>query len=139
MHRHEEVRADVHAPAGDLIGFDWGGCAAGVFQGTEIEVHVCKLLIILDYLNGKVPESTILKLIKVTFKTMIEAFKACDSILLRHIVEFFLDVLKQGSQAEIIASYQHYNAEVEKLLEVSVKMILFHGVYNSENSSLKEN
>lgn len=88
------------------------------------------MLIILDYLNGKVPESTILKLIKVTFKTMIEAFKASDSILLRHIVEFFLDVLNQGSQAEIIASYQYYDQELEHLLEVShafvfVKLYLF--------------
>lgn len=90
-----------------------------MLQGAEIEVHVCKLLIILDYLNGKVPESTILKLIKVTFKTMIEAFKASDSILLRHIVEFFLDVLKQGSQADVIASYQYYDQEIEKLLNVS--------------------
>lgn len=83
-------------------------------------MHVCKLLIILDYLNGKVPENTILKLIKVTFKSMIEAFKASDSILLRQIVEFFLDVLKQGSQAEIISSYQYYDREVEKLVEVSI-------------------
>lgn len=95
-------------------------------QGTQIEVHVCKLLIILDYLNGKVPEDTILKLIKVTFKTMVEAFNTSDSILLKHIVEFFLDVMKQGSQAEIVAGYRSYDVEVEKLLDVSwIRYCLF--------------
>lgn len=89
------------------------------FQGLKIQVHVCKLLIILDYLNGRVPEESILKLIQVMFKSMIEAFSASDSILLRHVVEFFLDVLKQSAQAQIVASYQNYEIDVENLLNVS--------------------
>lgn len=91
----------------------------------KIQVHVCKLLIILDYLNGKVPEESILKLIQVTFKSMIEAFSACDSILLRHIVEFFLDVLKQSVQAQIVATYQNYESDIRSLLDVSF-LCLYH-------------
>lgn len=54
---------------------------------------------------------------------MNEAFSASDSILLRHIVEFFLDVLKQSAQAQIVATYKNYENDIESLLDVSYKFL----------------
>lgn len=78
-------------------------------------------MIILDCLNGTVPDSSYLNLIEITFKSIIEAFKAGDSILLRHSVEFFTDVLKQG-QSEKVIKFDNYNEEVDKLLLVKLKI-----------------
>lgn len=101
-----------------------------LLQGTKIEVHVCKLLIVLDYMQGNVPNSTFVKLIEVTFKSMIEAFKVNDSILLRHIVEFFLDIKKQNEDSNKLFNYENYDKEVEKLLHVSY-VWLFSVIHDS--------
>ncbi|KAF5292722.1 hypothetical protein FQR65_LT11190 [Abscondita terminalis] len=85
-------------------------------KGLKIEVNVCKLLIILDYMNGKVPEEAFLKLIEVTFKSLIEAFKARDSILLRHVVEFFLDMWDQNNYVKVLQNYTDYDKEIDNLI-----------------------
>ncbi|KAK4873864.1 hypothetical protein RN001_013224 [Aquatica leii] len=85
-------------------------------KGLKIEVHVCKLLIILDYMNGKVPEGAFLKLIGVTFKSLIEAFKARDSILLRHIVEFFLDMWDHNNHGGVLQNFDNYDSEIDNLI-----------------------
>lgn len=74
-------------------------------------------------MQGNLPNSTFVKLIEVTFKSMIEAFKVNDSILLRHIVEFFLDIKKQNEDSNRLFNYENYDKEVEKLLYV--RHILF--------------
>ncbi|KAB0793288.1 hypothetical protein PPYR_12908 [Photinus pyralis] len=87
-----------------------------LLQGVRIEVHVCKLSIILDYMSGTIPEGVILKLVEVTFRSLTEAFKARDSILLRHIVEFFLDVWDQRRHGDVLNDFSTYDEEFEKIL-----------------------
>lgn len=89
-----------------------------------MEVHVCKLVIILDYMSGSIPEEAFMKLTEVTFKSVIEAFRAKDPLLLRHTVEFFLDVKKHNPNSEAITNYGAYDLEVERLLDVSLMKIL---------------
>lgn len=87
-------------------------------QGPTIEIHTCKLLIILDYMNSDIPESILLKVISVTFESVIEAFRIRDSILLRQIIQFFLDVGKQNSLEDLLQK-QRYDRQLATLLEVS--------------------
>ncbi|GJQ81759.1 hypothetical protein Trydic_g306 [Trypoxylus dichotomus] len=91
--------------------------ATSALEGIEVEVHVCKLLIILDHMYGKVPLESLIKLTEVTFKSMIEAFKARNSILLRHIIEFFLDIKMQDGRRNFIMHYEQCDSEVLKLLD----------------------
>lgn len=98
-------------------------------KGTEVEVHICKLLIILDYKSGIVPEEALRKLVEVTFKSITEAYKEKNSILLRHVVEFFLDIKKQNGQSHCITNYEHYATEVAKLLDVCIYYIVLNNYY----------
>ncbi|XP_018319002.1 uncharacterized protein LOC108732610 isoform X2 [Agrilus planipennis] len=101
-------------------------------QGVKIEVHVCKLLIILEYMNGQVPKAAFLKLMEVTFKSLTEAYKARDPILLRHVVEFFLDVSQQGNHMDVILSYENFAIETEKLM-ITIEGNLTNDDHPSEN------
>ncbi|KAB0793304.1 hypothetical protein PPYR_12924 [Photinus pyralis] len=85
-------------------------------KGLKVEVHVCKLLIILDYMNGKVPEDVVLKSIEVTFKSLIEAFRAKDYILLRHVAEFCLDMWDNNCHSRTLLNFNGYDGDVESLL-----------------------
>lgn len=84
-----------------------------------IEVHVCKLLIILDYMNSVIPENHLVKLIDSTFKWLGEAFKQRDAILMRQITEFYLDILQQDREPQTLQSYSNYGEEVKNLLQVT--------------------
>lgn len=70
---------------------------------------------------GKVPLESLIKLTEVTFKSMTEAFKAKNSILLRHIIEFFLDIKMHDGRKNFIMHFERCDVEVEKLLNVSTK------------------
>lgn len=85
--------------------------------GTEVQI--CKLLIILEHINGEIPEEDILNFISVTFRTIVEAFKFKDLIRMRHIVEFFLDVRCQSNQSKAVAEYDSYYSDVSRVLDVS--------------------
>lgn len=88
-----------------------------------MEVHVCKLVIILNHMDGKVPEDAFIKLVQVTFRTLIEAFKSREVILLRHVIEFFLDVKKQNPHNEGIRKFDSYDVEVDKIIEVCISLL----------------
>lgn len=72
-------------------------------------------------MSGSIPEEAFLKLTEMTFKSMVDAFRARDALLLRHTVEFFLDVKKQSPHTEAITNFSTYDNEVEKLLDVRCK------------------
>lgn len=68
-------------------------------------------------MNGNIPDSILLKIVNVTFESVIEAFRIRDAILLRQIVEFFLDVGKQNSLEDLIKN-QRYDQQLTVLLDV---------------------
>ncbi|XP_044272834.1 uncharacterized protein LOC123016480 [Tribolium madens] len=88
-----------------------------LMRGPTIEIHTCKMLIFLDYLNGDIPENILLKITNVTFESVVEAFRIRDSILLRQIVEFFLDVGKQNSLNVLVQS-QDYTKQLTAVLDI---------------------
>ncbi|EFA07883.1 hypothetical protein TcasGA2_TC005457 [Tribolium castaneum] len=88
-----------------------------LMRGPTIEIHTCKMLIFLDYLNGDIPENILLKITNVTFESVVEAFRIRDSILLRQIVEFFLDVGKQNTLSVLVQS-QDYSKQLTAVLDI---------------------
>ncbi|KAK5641431.1 hypothetical protein RI129_009978 [Pyrocoelia pectoralis] len=85
-------------------------------KGLNVEIHVCKLLIILDYMNGNVPEGVVLKSIEVTFKSLMEAFKAKDYISLQHVAEFSLDMWNNKCHSKVLLNFNSFDTEVDGLL-----------------------
>ncbi|XP_022915761.2 protein CIP2A homolog L [Onthophagus taurus] len=102
-------------------------------KGAKLEVHICKLLIICDNLNGKIPEESLLHLTSLTFKSTREAFIEKDIILLRHTVEFFLDIKIQSNQVNFLLSFEPYENELETLLK-SVE----NNIFNSGDATVSE-
>lgn len=74
-------------------------------------------------MNGKLPIESLIKLTEVTFKSMIEAFRTKNAILLRHIIEFFLDIKLQDGRKNFIVHYEQCDTEVSKLLDVSIEIM----------------
>lgn len=77
------------------------------------------MLIILEHVHGNIPDSTLLKMTQVTFKSIGEAVNAGDSILLRQVVDFFMDIYNQNEHRNTLKNYRDYYLEVERLLQVS--------------------
>lgn len=86
------------------------------------------MLVILDHMNGDIPESILLKIINVSFESVIEAFRIRDSILLRQIVEFFLDIGKQNS-LEVLVKGRSYNKQLVAVLDVSFLKRFFFDLF----------
>lgn len=91
-----------------------------MLQGSNIEVHIFKLLIILENINGEVPKKDILKFIVATFESVASALKNRDVVLLRHVVDFFIDVKNQQKQRAAFAEFEHYRPNIEKLIGVNL-------------------
>lgn len=71
-------------------------------------------------MNGDIPDNILLKVIKVTFESVIEAYRIRDSILLRQVVEFFLDMGKQNSLENLVKN-ERYDQQLAALLDVGTE------------------
>ncbi|KAK9887752.1 hypothetical protein WA026_000067 [Henosepilachna vigintioctopunctata] len=94
-------------------------------KGPILEAHACKLLIICDHINEVGPATNLLKLVNITFSSMKCAFNDRDHILLRQLVEFYIDVKKQnpcGENGDINEIFESEVAELLKTLDRSVAM-----------------
>ncbi|KAJ8916377.1 hypothetical protein NQ315_005075 [Exocentrus adspersus] len=98
-------------------------------KGLIIEAHVCKLLMILDYmnLNMDIPEQILDSVIKQTFLSILEAFKINDAILLRQSVDFFLDVANRYGNCRILEVYKKYEELLTNLLQLADNSVLSSG------------
>lgn len=81
-------------------------------------MYICKLLIILEHIHGGIQDCVLVKMIEVTFKTIADAINLNDSISLRHIVDFFMDIYNQNDHRNKLIKFQNYYREVETLLQV---------------------
>ncbi|XP_023024493.2 protein CIP2A [Leptinotarsa decemlineata] len=86
-------------------------------KGPLVEVHVCKLMIILDHSHDDIPKKTLLNLIEPTFLSVVESLTKNDPLMLRLVVDFFVDVVS-GENAEIMKEYQHYREQVSRLIQL---------------------
>lgn len=92
-------------------------CSA--LRGPKTAIYVCKLLIILEDFNGKVPETVIFKLIEHTFESVTEALQARNSTFLQHSNKFFVDVFNQRSYLNYFLNFNYEN-KTERLTNVIV-------------------
>lgn len=86
-------------------------------KGTIVEVYVCQMMIILENISCYVPTEVLPKLIDSTFIAIIEAYRKRDSILLKQIVEFFTDNLKNNCNNQFNC-YNMYGERVGNILEI---------------------
>ncbi|KAL3273249.1 hypothetical protein HHI36_014703 [Cryptolaemus montrouzieri] len=92
-------------------------------KGPVVEAHACKLLIICDYMNETGPLTNLKKLVTITFISMKKAFEDRDHILLRQLVEFYIDVKKQnksGDEGDLSDIYENEVADLLKLHDRTV-------------------
>lgn len=75
-------------------------------QNMNIRVQCCKLLIILEPANSDILDSYILDVASVTFSNIIPTLKNEDTLLLRHIVDFFDDIRENDRFRTLLLSYQ---------------------------------
>lgn len=87
-------------------------------KGAIVEAHACKLLIICDLMDEIGPAKNMLKLVNITFTSIKKAFESRDHVLLRQLVEFYIDVKKQNPDEQNEELAEIYEREVKDLLEV---------------------
>ncbi|KAJ8930918.1 hypothetical protein NQ314_016242 [Rhamnusium bicolor] len=107
-------------------------------RGPIIEIHVCKLMVILDYMHIDIPKHTLVKFVDPTFLSIFQAFKNNDSILLRQIVDFFQDIITQSKDRQVLKDYNQYGDQIEKLLHL-VESNVTSNSSNSKPSSKDNN
>ncbi|KAJ8925670.1 hypothetical protein NQ315_009515 [Exocentrus adspersus] len=107
------------------------------FKGPIIEVHVCKLLMILDYMNLNIDkfELVLEKVITATFLSILEAFKNNDAILLRQSADFFLDVVNRNGNDRILEVYKKYEEDLTNLLQLADNSVSTSGDSGCSNNS----
>lgn len=88
-----------------------------------MEVHVCKLMIIIDHSYDDIPKKTLQTLIEPTFSSIMESLTKNDPVMLRLVVDFFVD-LATLENAAVLKEYQHYNEKLSILLKV--RFNIFH-------------
>lgn len=87
------------------------------FKGPQIEIHVCKLMIIIDHSHNDIPKKTLLSLIEPTFLAILDSLTKNDPVMLRLAVDFFSDMVTQEN-SDVLREYQHYNEQLSRLMQV---------------------
>lgn len=85
-------------------------------QGPLIEIHVCKLMIILNHLHDDIPKNTLLHLVPPTFNSMQESLAKNDAVMLRSVVDFFVDMITSENK-EIFKAYEYYTEQIDDLIK----------------------
>lgn len=84
-------------------------------------MYVCQVTIILENVSGYVPAVVFPKLIDSTFTAIIDAYKRKDNIVLKQVVEFFMEYIKTNSAH--LSGFDKYGQRLESMLEVSQLII----------------
>lgn len=79
-------------------------------------------------MHTDIPKHALMKFIEPTFLSIFESFKNNDAIVLRQIVDFFLDVIGQNKDKQILKNYKQYGNHIENLLQVIECFINFYFV-----------
>nr|CAH7760393.1 unnamed protein product [Callosobruchus chinensis] len=88
-------------------------------RGPLVEVHVCKLMIIIDSSQNEIQKKTLLKLIEPTFISIEEALNKNDPVMLRLVIDFFIDVIGNDN-AVIFKEYKHYVHKIDHFLKMII-------------------
>ncbi|XP_060834763.1 uncharacterized protein LOC132917839 [Rhopalosiphum padi] len=82
-----------------------------------IKVQVYKLLLILEHVSGQIPHVDVNNLIDVTFVVLEEGLKLKNVFVLRHAVDFFIDISEHARWKNYVLEYDGYKTNVIKILE----------------------
>lgn len=93
--------------------------SCSLLTGVNVPIEAFKLLIILDDFNGEVSQAVILKFIKLTFESIMEAFNTRNYTQLQHTNAFFLDVFEQRVYFNSFMNSDYENLFI-KLLQVNI-------------------
>ncbi|CAG9766217.1 unnamed protein product [Ceutorhynchus assimilis] len=66
-------------------------------KGPMIEVYVSQISIVLEHISGETPAFMFPSLIENTFTAVVEASRKKDSIVLKQIIEFFMEFVKNNN------------------------------------------
>lgn len=73
-----------------------------------IKVQVYKLLLLLEHVSGQIPEVDVNSLIDVTFNVLEEGLKTNNTFVLRHAVDFFIDISEHSHWKNSVNNYSKY-------------------------------
>uniref|UniRef100_A0A2H8TVK4 Protein CIP2A n=1 Tax=Melanaphis sacchari TaxID=742174 RepID=A0A2H8TVK4_9HEMI len=82
-----------------------------------IKVQVYKLLLILEHVSGQIPQVDVNNLIDVTFVVLEEGLKLKNVFVLRHAVDFFIDISEHSRWKNSVLEYEGYKTNLIKILE----------------------
>lgn len=82
-----------------------------------IKVQVYKLLLILEHASGQIPHVDVNNLIDVTFVVLEEGLKQKSVFVLRHAVDFFIDISEHSCWKNSVLEYEGYKTNLIKILE----------------------
>jgi len=73
-----------------------------------IKIQVYKLLLILEQVSGQVPSIDINNLVDVTFIILEEGLNQKNVFILRHVVDFFIDISEHSCWKNSVLDYAEY-------------------------------
>ncbi|GAB1866513.1 Protein KIAA1524-like protein [Camponotus japonicus] len=85
-------------------------------EHVNTSVQCCKLLIILEPTNTNISEKYIMDFASITFTNLKTAMEQKNVFLLRHIVDFFNDVVQNEHSRNILLTYSNYDRDVKNIL-----------------------
>lgn len=81
------------------------------------------MTIILENVCGYIPVVVVSTLIHNVCAAVLEAYRRKDGLILRQIVEFFIEWVKSSSS--VLTGYNKYREQVESMLQVSLYYIFY--------------
>ncbi|XP_003247737.1 uncharacterized protein LOC100576041 [Acyrthosiphon pisum] len=82
-----------------------------------IKVQVYKLLLVLEQVSGQIPDVDVNNLIDVTFVVLEEGLKLKNVFVLRHAVDFFIDISEHSRWKNSVLEYNGYKTNLINILE----------------------
>ncbi|KAL1130561.1 hypothetical protein AAG570_011807 [Ranatra chinensis] len=87
-------------------------------NNDHLRVQICKLLIILECVSGGVPDSEINTYVRTTCPTLIEGLRNRNASLMRHVVDFYKEILDNAKVSHILTSYPSYLTDLGGIIEI---------------------
>ncbi|XP_050542983.1 uncharacterized protein LOC126906419 [Daktulosphaira vitifoliae] len=83
-----------------------------------IKVQVYKLLLVLEQVSAQIPHVDVNHFIDVTFAVLEEGFKQKNVCVLRHVVDFFVDICDHSHWKDSVLLYTNYEIKLRSILNI---------------------
>ncbi|XP_050419664.1 uncharacterized protein LOC126832775 [Adelges cooleyi] len=102
-----------------------------------IRVQVYKLLLVLEQVSGQVPHVDVNHFIDVTFAVLEEGLKLQNVCVLRHVVDFFVDICDHSHWKDSVVTYSNYKSKLTSLLQIMKNAENRDSFQNGNNTTLQ--